>query len=241
MDNSFFDDRRLHPHQSILSFQSKTGYNSASGMQTFDLNPPEIVRAARFMTMRPDDSLFCDGAMLVDNGLVFVIGSFHDLKKTYPDLPVNDLGDVTLVPGLLNAHCHLEMSHLLGRVEPGLGFDGWIKNIGRASLYELDRSDVELAIKQMRDSGTCFVGDISTRNVETIAGILEDSGFFFICFAEHIFFSPPEPDQEFVPDGFFDMGAYSAAGHALHTTNAATLQAIKAQTMELGLPFSIHL
>lgn len=210
-------------------------------MHTFDLNSTEIVRAARIMTMAPGDPIHDDGAVLVQGGTICEVGTFADVSRAHASAPVRDLGDVTLVPGLVNAHCHLEMCHLKGRLEPGLGFPGWIRQMIATPMYELDRALIEDALETMKHGGTCLVGDISTRNTEAIAGICDDSGFFFVAFREHIFFAPPREGQEFIPDGPLEHGTFSAAGHALYTTHPETLRRAKAQCNERGLPFSLHL
>jgi len=73
-----------------------------------------------------------DGPPL-EGGVVTVAGGrIVDVRKTREDAPVHDLGDVALLPGLINAHTHLEFSLLeqpLGR--PGMSFPDWIAEVVR--------------------------------------------------------------------------------------------------------------
>ena len=81
-----------------------------------------------------------------------------------------DLGDAVIVPGLVNAHTHLELSHLAGRVPPADDFVGWV----RALLAERFRTPapvsvvvdaVTQAIADMQATGTVAVGDIGNTDV----------------------------------------------------------------------------
>ncbi len=42
---------------------------------------------------------------------------------------VIDLGDSVLFPGLVNAHCHLEFSHLKNKIPPTESFAGWVRQM----------------------------------------------------------------------------------------------------------------
>ena len=46
-----------------------------------------------------------------------------------PEARPLDLGDGVLLPGLVNAHCHLELSHLAGKVDPARGFVSWVEEV----------------------------------------------------------------------------------------------------------------
>src|SRR5262245_8326116 len=65
----------------------------------------------------------------LDGGYVTVAGErIAAVGHLRPDGPVHDLGDVALLPGLVNAHTHLEYSDLkapLGR--PGMALPDWIR------------------------------------------------------------------------------------------------------------------
>lgn len=67
-----------------------------------------------------------------------------------------------LAPGFINAHCHLELSHLKGRVPTGTGLLPFLKGV--VSLREVDPEIIQEAIARedqaMYDSGIQAVGDI---------------------------------------------------------------------------------
>ena len=66
-----------------------------------------------------------DGLVAVSGGRVVWVGRAGDPGA--PDGPVHDLGDGVLLPGLVNAHCHLELSHLAAAGLPsGTGFVPWV-------------------------------------------------------------------------------------------------------------------
>lgn len=70
--------------------------------------------------------------------------------------------DGLLVPGFVNAHCHLELSHLKGKIPEGCGFVPFLKEV--VALRETDPRFVSDAIgqaeKDMFETGIAAVGDI---------------------------------------------------------------------------------
>ncbi len=71
-----------------------------------------------------------------------------------------------LIPGLVNAHCHLELSHLKSTIVPSLGMAGFVESIMEKRVAE--ESTVEHAIQKadrfMYEDGINLVGDISNGN-----------------------------------------------------------------------------
>lgn len=81
-----------------------------------------------------------------------------------PDAATTDLGDVAIIPGLVNAHAHLEFSSLDSPIEPALPFTGWI---GRLLAHRRERTGsidqfIRAGVHEAAASGTSLVGDIVT-------------------------------------------------------------------------------
>jgi cytosine/adenosine deaminase-related metal-dependent hydrolase len=66
-----------------------------------------------------------DGALVVRDGRVAQVGPAEQVLRDNPGLPVEDRGDEIIVPGLVDAHCHLEWSLLDGLLPPA-GFAEWL-------------------------------------------------------------------------------------------------------------------
>ncbi|MEO8149924.1 MAG: amidohydrolase family protein [Bacteroidia bacterium] len=69
-----------------------------------------------------------------------------------------------IVPGFINAHCHLELSHLKDQIKPGTGLAGFIKEIlaiRNNYALELIQQTIIDAEKEMFDNGIVAVADIS--------------------------------------------------------------------------------
>ena len=73
--------------------------------------------------------------------------------------PVTDMGDVTLMPGCINAHCHLQLSHTAGRTLFGAGFTAWLRSLIALLREEHDGTALALACRDMAAAGTAHVGD----------------------------------------------------------------------------------
>ena len=67
-----------------------------------------------------------DGAVRVEQGCVAEVGKSSDLCGD-----AEDLGDVIVMPGMVNAHCHLDYTSLAGRIPAPKTFNEWITGIMR--------------------------------------------------------------------------------------------------------------
>ena len=106
------------------------------------------------------------GALVIgpDGRVVEVIERYASVNRNVVGELV-DLGEGVLAPGWVNAHAHLELSSLVGKVDSGAAFPDWIK----ALLHEragLDRVDYEAAVNEGADrllrGGTTTVGDVDS-------------------------------------------------------------------------------
>jgi cytosine/adenosine deaminase-related metal-dependent hydrolase len=80
-----------------------------------------------------------NGAVVVDGELVVAVGTFAEMRSAHHG-EVVDLGDRILLPGLVNAHCHLDYTCLRGKIPRQVSFTEWIRaiNAAKARLTQAD-------------------------------------------------------------------------------------------------------
>ncbi len=66
-----------------------------------------------------------DGAVEVTGSRISFVGRWRDLPSAGKGR-ARDLGEVALLPGLVNAHCHLDYTDFFGQVAPTKSFTDWI-------------------------------------------------------------------------------------------------------------------
>jgi cytosine/adenosine deaminase-related metal-dependent hydrolase len=110
-----------------------------------------------------------------------------------------DLGDAAILPALVNAHTHLELSYLQGQVPPTGRFLDWIRTIMATRRQYPDPNDRRIldaacaAIAQARASGTGLFGDVSNTLVTT--KLLRDAGMPAQVFYELLRFNAADPES----------------------------------------------
>src|SRR5580700_10165358 len=111
-----------------------------------------------------DADVHRDGAVVVDgHGAVVDCGPAGEVLPRHAGVSVERVRGV-LLPGLVNAHTHLELSALRGTVPGGAGFVPWVEHmIGvRAEIQpEEDAAAIEGAVAELEASGTTAVGEVS--------------------------------------------------------------------------------
>jgi cytosine/adenosine deaminase-related metal-dependent hydrolase len=71
-----------------------------------------------------------NGAVVISGNRIREVGAWPELSSS--DKTVFDLGDVILLPGLINAHCHLDYTDMAGELPPPKTFTDWISLITAA-------------------------------------------------------------------------------------------------------------
>jgi len=103
-----------------------------------------------------------NGAILISGNRIRAVGSWPELQSQ-SDEKVFDLGEVILLPGLINAHCHLDYTDMAGELSPPKTFTDWIPLITAAktawSYSEYAHSWLHGA-HQLLKTGTTTVADI---------------------------------------------------------------------------------
>ena len=103
-----------------------------------------------------------DGAVLVAGNKIQAVLPWKDLRPHQHE-KARDLGEVILLPGLVNAHCHLDYTDMAGEISPPKGFTDWIAAIiahkSGWSYSDYARSWLRGA-HQLLKTGTTTVADI---------------------------------------------------------------------------------
>jgi len=69
------------------------------------------------------------GAVAVHGGRIAAVGRRKDVQKAVgAAAEVRDLGDVVLIPGLVNAHAHLELSWMGEAPGPSGDYMAWLRD-----------------------------------------------------------------------------------------------------------------
>jgi cytosine/adenosine deaminase-related metal-dependent hydrolase len=79
-----------------------------------------------------------------------------------------DLGNVAILPGFVNAHTHLDLSGLKNQIEPGIDFLQWLRMIvayRRSLTLEKTTKNIQAGIDECMEYGTTLVGDISSQGL----------------------------------------------------------------------------
>ena len=127
--------------------------------------------------------------MAIEGGRVAWVGARGERGE--PRGEVRDLGPGVLLPGLVNAHCHLELSHLRARL-PRTGFVPWVRALveSRSADPQVVRGAAAAAIDDLIESGTVAVGDVS--NGLQHLDLLADSELRAVVFHELIGWDPAQ-------------------------------------------------
>ena len=135
----------------------------------------------------------------IRNGFV-TIGGDDRIQSVDSSIPepggVVDLGRVVLLPALVNAHTHLELSYLRGSVPPSGSFNEWVSDLmsrrrawpdpAAPAILEAARQ----AIDEAHRSGTGVIGDIS--NTLVTVDLLRDARMAAHVFYEQLGFNIPD-------------------------------------------------
>jgi cytosine/adenosine deaminase-related metal-dependent hydrolase len=187
-----------------------------------------------------------DGRVAVSGGRIAWVGRRGDPGE--PEVPVQDLGPGVLLPGLVNAHCHLELSHLASAPLPsGAGFVPWVEAVvasrGKHSEAEMAAA-ASAAITSLEASGTVALGDVS--NTLAHVGRLSGSSLSAVVFLELLAWDPAKARDTLAwGEGLLRERQAALrpglelrlAAHAPHSVSQELLRALVAG----GGPAAIHL
>lgn len=199
-----------------------------------------------------------DGWVMTDRGRVVAVGQRDEkggLAGSLPGSPGEDieLGSVVVLPGLVNAHTHLELSWMRGLAPGQEQFPDWIRSViaqrragppaGQASIGQA----IQQAIDECRRCGTAVVGDVA--NTALTRGPLAASELHAVIFRELIGFEGRRA-KALVDEVVAELAGQprapnvrmTLAAHAPYSVSPQLFGALKeAQARDAVSPSSVHL
>ena len=192
-----------------------------------------------------------DGAVGIRDGRLAAVGAWPEVRDAWPAGPVLDLGPAALLPGLVNAHTHLELSGLGPPAGIPKDFAGWIVDLIRRRRAA-DPGALAAAARQaaqvMVRSGTTAIGDISATGLAI--GPLCEAGLRGVVFHEVLGFDPAraeallaEAERGLLALAEALRGSRLLPGltpHTLYTSSEALIRGCLAAARARGLRACLH-
>jgi len=163
-----------------------------------------IIRGRTVVTM--DGAPIDNGAIAVSGTRIVEIGRFDDIK-TRNTGNIVDLGQQALLPGLINAHCHLDYTCLRGKISQQKSFTDWIRAIN-AEKSDLSPegflASINDGFEEAKRFGTTAIANL-TAFPELISQV--QPPIRTCWFAELIDIRAPERANELVESAIESLGA----------------------------------
>jgi cytosine/adenosine deaminase-related metal-dependent hydrolase len=121
-----------------------------------------IVRAREVVTM--DGPPIDNGAVVVAGDRIADVGRFSEIAKRHSGEETLELGEQALLPGLINAHCHLDYTCLRGRIPRRKSFTDWIRAINdeKAKLSPDDYiASIDEGFAEAKRFGTTTIANLT--------------------------------------------------------------------------------
>jgi cytosine/adenosine deaminase-related metal-dependent hydrolase len=186
-----------------------------------------------------------DGWVLVDAGRILAAGAADSAPRDNA-LETIDLGAAAVLPGLVNAHTHLEVSWLRNQIPRSRSMPEWASQLvaRMRAASEVPVGPIEDAVRDLRAAGTSLVGDVT--NTLSPYDVLLHSDLSAAIFHEVLGFNAASPEQIVADAGARADGSspsarlrVSVVPHAPYSVSPALFRAIG---RALGdRPMSVHL
>src|SRR5688572_2258059 len=176
-----------------------------------------------------------DAWLRTDRGRIVAFG--HSRPGDFTAEDEIDLGDVAVLPGLVNAHTHLELSWMRERISEADDFSGWIRRIielkhEAAAHPEMVIASIHDAIREARSFGTALVGDVT--NTLATSRPLKEHGMPGVVFHELLGFRSEdaavligEASSRLQRESSSDLLRHTLAPHAPYSVSPGLFRLIR--------------
>ncbi|OGL47269.1 MAG: hypothetical protein A2W05_09440 [Candidatus Schekmanbacteria bacterium RBG_16_38_10] len=193
-----------------------------------------------------------DSKTVIENGIIEIDGDYIINVGRYSktsNKKTLDLGNTIVIPGLVNAHCHLEFSALQGKVRNGIPLHKWIlRCIELQKLWKREDwiKSVRMGLQMLAKNGITSVGDVCRRNY--LLNILKIDQIRKVVFYEaintsnttaHITLREVEKTlQNMRPTNTFTLGV---SPHSPYTVSQKLYKLLKNLSENYKVPLATHI
>ena len=209
------------------------------------MSSQSTVYSARYIVI-DSQTILKDSALIVQNGVIKEIAPIESIRRKSNKSV--ELHSHILHPGFVNAHCHLDLSFLRGKLKARQPFVRWLEAVisarKTATKKEID-TGMLLGAKRLIETGTTTVGDISSDGGST--RILASIGLRGVIFHETLGY-PKNVCDERLDDLIKRFGAtpaspfitHGVSPHALYSTSAKLMEDASRFAKKNSAPVAIH-
>jgi cytosine/adenosine deaminase-related metal-dependent hydrolase len=189
-----------------------------------------------------------DGAVVFEGGRVAEVGNAADIRRRHAQAHHIHLVNRAIVPGLINAHAHLELSHLRAEDLPHDTFVQWVVGL-RAMMRGSELDPATSALEGARQSvrfGVTHIGDIS-RSCRATRGALRMGPARITSFGEALGLARLRPNFEDGLPGALDDSSQSdllrigLSPHSPYTVDLSGYRQCLELARDRGIPLATHL
>ena len=162
------------------------------------------------------------------------------------DSAARDLGDVAIVPGLVNAHTHLEFSDLSQPIAPALPFTEWIRAlVANRRNRDTSTSGVAAGKREAERTGTTVLGEIASLGWDPAE--FSPPGTRFVVFQEILGLAAAQHDpqlalaHEHLQQPQRDRLVYGLSPHAPYSVRPPLYAALVQLAVKHQCPLAVHL
>ncbi len=190
-----------------------------------------------------------NGSIAVDGASFAAVGGFDEMRTRYPGAEVVDHGETILLPGLINAHCHLDFTSMRGSILSSGSFSAWVRRINelKRTMSDADYiASIGAGLAELRKWGTTTV-----LNIESLPELmvhLPTPQIRTWWFYELLDIRSRIHTEDVVAGAltFFEQrpswhGGFGLSPHAPYTTSAGLYQLVRFCAEKYGMPFTTHL
>jgi cytosine/adenosine deaminase-related metal-dependent hydrolase len=188
------------------------GYGACRAIASNGGGEPMALRYRAAWVFPVDQPPLANGVVAVDDGAIIAVGPADQLGFDI------DLQDAALLPGLVNAHVHLDLTYLRGKLAPPVDDPTlWLESViahRRATTPTETEAAIRAGVDECLSSGVSCVGDIDGTGIA--ARLLPATPLRGIVFRELLGLTPPAVEhaiqiaaaaiREFRPNGRITLG-----------------------------------